>query len=227
MRSISLVDYGREISRKTEAGRPTGPFVLISRQYGCPGYALAQRLASRIDAGLPCGTRAWKVYGKEALAELASQAHLSLEVLERKRLTGPSVMSELFRNLSNEPTPSWWEIQRRVTGIIHSLAEAGQAIIVGHGGCYATHDLFHGLSIRLEAPFDWRAEQLAACHGVDQATATRQTRQGEQDRAYLHRVYGIRFPRTPVFSLVYDCSLFTLDEMAQHIVCLMRIRHLV
>jgi hypothetical protein len=37
----------------------------------------------------------------------------------------------------------------------------------------------------------------------------------------------MRFPRKPAFHLVYDCSAFTLAQIAQHIVYAMRLRGVV
>ncbi len=35
-------------------------------------------------------------------------------------------------------------------------------------------------------------------------------------------MYGARFPRKPAFHLVYDCSVFTLAQIAQQIVLALR-----
>jgi hypothetical protein len=223
MTPMSVAEYVRERGRKDTEPRQLGPFVTISRQYGCYGYSLAARLVELLNATAAPG-QGWTVYGKEGLSELAEQTHLPLDVLEQQRRREPRFIEEVFRYLSHEETPSCWELRRRIPTVIRGLAADGHAIVVGHGGACATQDLPNGLSIRLEAPQAWRIRQTALGQGIDEAEAARRIRAVEHEREYLRMVYSIRFPRRPGFTLVYDCSVFTLEELARHIVCLMRMK---
>ncbi|MFA6135053.1 MAG: cytidylate kinase family protein [Phycisphaerae bacterium] len=226
MAPISVADYIRDLDRKEVHPRGQGPFITISRQYGCYGFSVASRLAELLNEGRHHGPAVWKAYGTETLSELAEQTHVPLKVLERQRRSEPTYINELFRLLYHESTPSCWEIRRRITTIIRGLALGGHAIIVGHGGSCATADLAHGLSVRTEAPQDWRIRQVAMYQRIGLAHAARLIRQGEAERQFLRGIYAIRFPRSPAFNIVYDCSVFSVEEIARHVASLMHIRQL-
>ncbi|HPK04157.1 MAG TPA: cytidylate kinase family protein, partial [Candidatus Sumerlaeota bacterium] len=81
-----------------------------------------------------------------------------------------------------------------------------------------THDLPNGLAVRLEAPEDWRVKQIAFREGLTDTEARLRVRAREQEREYLRKIYEARFPRKPAFNLVYDCSVFPLSTIAQHVV---------
>ena len=119
------------------------------------------------------------------------------------------------------------EIRNRITSVVRSLAMDGHAILIGQGSAGATHDLPNGISVRLEAPLDWRVKEVAFREGVTETEARLRVRAKERERAYLERVYAMRYPRKPAFHLVYDCSVFTLAQIAQHVVYAMRLRRLV
>ena len=82
------------------------------------------------------------------------------------------------------------------------------------------------MSIRLEAPQSWRVRQFARSRKIAESDAAHIVREGEREREYLQKIYNLRSPRCPVFDIVYNCSAFTLDEIARHCVCLMRIRNI-
>lgn len=223
MKPMTVEQYSRQ--RNVTSGSPqrVGPFVTISRAYGCYGYEMALRVAESLNADLATDD-AWKVYGSEALAELAQQVHMPLAMLEQERRREPKAVNEFFRHLSNEVTPSCWELRRRITTIVRRLASEGRAILVGHGGSSTTEDLANGLSVRLDAPLVWRAKRIAEIRGIDEAKAMREVQAAQEERQYLAHVYSLRHTHRLCFGLIYDCSRYAPDEIARHVVCMMRIR---
>jgi cytidylate kinase len=166
----------------------------------------------------------WRIYHKEILDRLARETNLATIILERQRSSKPRLLVDFFRSLSGEKVPSGYEIRNRITTIIRGLAIEGHAVIVGQGGAGATADLPNGLSIRLEAPEEWRVKQIAFREGVSEAQARTRMHAKEVEREYLRKIYEARFPRKPSFNLTYDCSAFTLAQIAQHVVYMMKLR---
>ena len=73
-----------DIGKKKEPG----PYITISRQYGCDGYELSDKLAGTLnqrDGGK------WRVFKKELLKQLAEDIGLAEEVIEKERLAKPSL----------------------------------------------------------------------------------------------------------------------------------------
>lgn len=227
MARVSLADHMREQPQSHQAEPANaGPFLTISRQFGCYGFSLGLLLQDILNEDAP-PEGAWKLYHKDILARLATDTNMAAELLEKERRSKPRLIVDFFRSLSRERIPSGYEIRNRITTIIRGLAIEGQAIIIGQGGAGATADLSHGLSIRLEAPEEWRIRQVALREGLPEGQARTSVQAKEQEREYLRKIYERRHSRKPAFHLVYDCSVFTLAHIAQHIVYAMKFNGLV
>ena len=229
MAKVSLTGDMQEQRKETELEKEieqAGPFVTISRQYGCYGFSLGLLLMEILNDDAP-PERTWRIYHKEILARLATETNQAAEMLEREAKTKPRLFLDFFRALRRDRVPSGYEIRNRITTLIRGLAIDGYAIIIGQGGAGATYDLPNGISIRLEAPMSWRVKEAAFREGLTETEARLRVRARERERAYLERIYRMRFPRHPAFNLVYDCSVFTLAQIAQQIVYAMKMKHLV
>jgi hypothetical protein len=203
-----------------------GPFVTISRQHGCRGAALGFLLADELNFDATGGQR-WQVYHKEILSRLATETNVAQDMLQYEQTHKPSLIEDFFRSFSEEHIPSGYEIRRRITMIVRGVAIQGHAILIGQGGTAATRDLGNGLSIRLEAPEQWRARQTAAEENVATERAIKEIREIDAEREYVRRFYESHPPRRPGFDIVYDCSALTHEQIARHVVGMMRIMRLV
>ncbi len=224
MAKVSLPDHMKE--RRSDAageGEKIGPFLTISRQFGCYGFSLGLLLLEILNDDAPAA-QAWHIYNREILQRLATETNMASELLDRERRSKPKLIVDFFRSLSKSKIPSGYEIRNRITTIIRGLAMEGHAIIIGQGGAGATQDMPNGLSIRLEAPLGWRVKQVAYREGIDESKAKMRIKAIEKEREYLRKIYDAKFARKPAFSLTYDCSLFTLAQIAQHIVYGMKLR---
>jgi len=228
MAKVSLADDMKEQPAENAAEMENaGPYVTISREYGCWGFSLGLLLLELLNDMSEPGKPGWNVYHKEILDQLAGETEHDKEVLDRQRREKPRLLADLFRSLSKERVPSGYEVRNRMTEIIRSLVMKGHAILIGQGSAGATQDIPHGLSVRLEAPEDWRVKQIAFRDGLSETEARLQIRQREQEDEYLRKIYKTRYPRKPAFNLVYDCSAFGLTQIAQHVVQAMRLLKIV
>ncbi|RPI62767.1 MAG: hypothetical protein EHM48_03575 [Planctomycetaceae bacterium] len=223
---MSKVELPQKMMPYSPHNQGCGPFVTISRQFGCWGFALALLLRDSLNEHLP-PSKTWKILNKEILERLAREIDLPAEILDLQRRSKPSLLVDFFRSLSDQRIPSGYEIRNRITTLIRGEAIRGHAIIVGQGGAGATTDLPHGLSIRLEAPRQWRIEQVAYREQVSESKAGELIDEMEEVREYLRKIYDVRFPRKPAFHLTYDCSIFTLAQIAQHVTYAMKLRGLI
>jgi cytidylate kinase len=196
----------------------TRPFLTISRQYGCGGFALALQVQRLLGAR---GGPRWSIYSKEIIQQLATEMQSSSEVVQRERRRGREPIVEFFRSLSAVRTPSSHEVRHRTAMLIRELVAEGEAIIVGLGGAAATREMPTGLAIRLEAPMEWRVRQVALHQGVNEEQARERLDKVEQEREYLHELYAKWFPRKPAFHLTFDASVFELEDIAQNVAWLL------
>ena len=227
MPKIPLASYlGTQLSAANEPRREAGPYVTISRQYGCGGYLVGQLLAELLNRDLPDSTQGWTIYNKFILSQLATESNLAVELLERERRAKPNVVQDFFRAIASERMPSGSEIRKQITIIMRGLAVYGRAIFIGQGGVHATAHIPRGLSVRLEAPREWRIREIASQHAVDIHQAQVIIEEKEREREYLRKLYTQQFPQEVPFQLTYDCSAFTTQQIAEHLVCALKLRAL-
>jgi len=223
MAKVSLAEHMKEHRTVQEQGLDeAGPFVTISRQFGCYGFSLGLLLLDILNE--ETDGPSWQIYHKDILSRLATETNLATEFLEHQRRSKPSALVDFFRSLRKERVPSGYEIRNRITTIIRGLAIEGHAIIIGQGGAVATRDLQNGLTIRLEAPEAWRVKQIAFREAINETEAKLRVRAKEREREYLRKLYETRQTRKPAFHLTYDCSAFSLAQIAQHIVSMMKLK---
>ena len=224
MAKVDLADHMRE--RRTVSSDElvdAGPFVTISREYGCHGFSLGLLLLEILNDDAEPG-KAWRIYHREILENLAAETDTAADVLEKERRSKPRPLVEFFRALGKKRPPSGYEIRNRISETIRKLAIEGHAILIGQGGAGAVQDLANGLSVGLEAPEDWRVKQIAFREGLTETEAKLSVREKQQEREYLRRTYKSRSQRTPAFHVVYDCSVFTLAQIARQIVLALKLK---
>ena len=218
MGKASLAEHMKESRPLTEdEAANAGPFIAISRQFGCHGFSMGLLLLEILNEGAE-PDKTWKIYHREILTRLATETNLAAEILDRERRAKPRMLVNFFRSLGKERVPSGIEIRNRISTIIRGLAIEGHAILIGQGSAGATIDLPNGLTVRLEAPEEWRVKQIAFREGISDTQARLMAREQERERQYLRKLYETRFHRKTPFHVVYDCSAFSLAQIAQQIV---------
>jgi cytidylate kinase len=211
-----------------QAIQNAGPFVAISREYGCGGFSLGLLLLDLLNEEADT-EHTFQIYHKEILETLATETETTPEILERQRRQKPGLLANFFATLSGrkDRVPSGMEIRNRMTQIIRELAMEGQCILVGQGAAGATADLPGGLSVRLEAPEDWRVKQIAFREGLSEPQARIQVNEETEKRLYLRKIYERKFPRKPAFHMTFDCSVFSLAQIATLIHRALKLRKIV
>src|SRR5258706_11969982 len=136
------------------------PFVTISREFGCEGRLLAQRLVEilneRCRPSIP-----WVAYDQEVLDKVAGDLHLQREIIESMDGRRRDEMTELFDSILNKKIDDGL-VFRKMAEVVRSLANHGHSVLVGRGSHLIAQDLQTCLNVRLEAPDDWRLHPAAA-----------------------------------------------------------------
>ncbi len=200
-----------------------GPFVTISRQFGCHGFSMGLLLLDLLNDGAD-PDESWHIYHREILTRLATETNMAEAILDRQRRAKPRLIAGFFKSLGKGRVPSGMQVRNQITTILRGLAIEGRAIIIGQGGSGATMDLPNGLSVRLEAPEDWRVKQVAFRDGLTETQSRLRIRAKEREREYLRKLYQAKFRRTPAFNLMYDCSEFSLAQIAQQILYALKLK---
>jgi len=220
----TISSYIRENLDKIEGNSEPGPYITISRQFGCDGYKLGdillEKLREREDGG------EWQLYKKELLKQLAEDSGLTEDVIEKERKSKPSLLKEFFRGVRRVNLPGGYEIRNKITMMVRTVAFEGHAIIIGQGGTAATADLESGISVRIEAPKEWRIVRVSMRDKMTKEEAAAKLEKIEKERSHLRDIYEEKNPRKPAFNLTIDNSRFSLEEAADLIIYAMEKKEL-
>lgn len=224
MAKPTLSSYIRENLDNISDSNDPGPYITISRQFGCDGYALGDCLLEKLN--IREGGGKWKVYKKEILKQLAEDTGLTEEVIERERIAKPSLLKEFFRGVRRNNIPGGFEIRNKITMMVRTVAFEGYAIVIGQGGTAATADLEGGLSVRFEAPKEWRIIRVSRRDNLTKSQAAARLEAVEKERAHLREIYEEKNSREPAFNLLIDNSMFNIEQAADIIIGAMEIKGL-
>jgi cytidylate kinase len=212
----TFTDYVTQNPSLTGRKVSAGPFITISRQFGCSGYELADILVNKINDIIK--EDKWKVYRKEILQKLAAESGFSLEAIEKARTEKTGFLHEILRNVRSKATPDAYQVRSQIAVIVRRIAKEGYAVIVGQGASAATIDIESGLSVRVEAPLQWRLQRICRREGINKQQAAERIEEVERMRDYLRKTYSENNPRTPAFNITLDNSIFTPEQAAEQII---------
>jgi hypothetical protein len=202
-----------------------GPYITVSRQYGCDGLELGSLLMEKLNQR--DSQQRWKLYHKELLKQLAEDTGLTEEIIEKERFSKPSLLKDFFRGLLSNNIPGGYEIRKSITMMVRTAAFEGHAVIIGQGGNSATSDLGNGLSVRLEAPNEWRIARISVREHLSKEEAAVRMVEIDGQRQYLREIYEKQNPRQPAFNLTFDNSIFAKDQILDMILLAMEQKGLI
>jgi hypothetical protein len=224
MTKITLAQYiGDRPVRPVDHKTPGGPFVTISRQYGCGAFYLGQLLVESLNKQAK-RERLWKIYNKYILKQIADETNITVDMLDNELETKSNFLLGFLRSLSDSQIPSQSHIRHLTTLLIRKIALYGNAVIIGQAGVVATVELPRGLAVRLEAPEEWRIEQVAARGDLNRAAARELVRRKDHEREYVQKIYQEMQPNRSAFHVVYDCSVFDREQIAQQIIYALKLK---
>lgn len=219
--SSYLRDHLDDIGTKKEPG----PYITLSRQWGCDGIGLGRLLVSKLNERDE--QQRWKFYYKELLKQLAEDTGLTEEILEKERVSKPSLLKDFLRGLKKSGIPDGYEVRNNITMMVRTVAFEGYAVILGQGGTAATGDLANGLSVRVEAPKEWRIARICRRENLEKQAAIAKIEEIEKEREHLREIYERQNPRTPAFNLVFDNAMFNNEQIADLVMTAMEYKKLV
>jgi cytidylate kinase len=151
---------GRDLTR---IPRDSGPVITISRQAGCGATRLAHELCKKFNTDTPATSLQvpWQFVNHEILEKSAEKLNLEPGKLDRV-ITDKErgIMDQIVEALSTHSHKSDHKIMKTMQEVIRQIAEQGRVIIVGRGGAVVSQHIPRALHLRLEAPLEWRVEQI-------------------------------------------------------------------
>jgi cytidylate kinase len=167
---VNLKQYMKERDGLNVPVKKPGPYITISREFGCKGDRLAKKLLKRIEERTD---DTWKYLSKHIIEESAEELRLTSDRVEDRVVKhGTNPVTNIFSGVGSTTGISNKKIIERVKEIIRNYAKKGNVVIVGRGGAALTQKIPNGLHVRLIAPVRWRIEAIMRWKDISRLKAT-------------------------------------------------------
>lgn len=171
-----------EAAHRPQAAPPGArrrPWVSMSRDFGAGGSEIAALLAARLG---------YELFDRRLLDALAQESRYRLEFLasldEKKRSVVEAHVDALLHGASFLRS----DFLRTLMRVVMTIGEHGHAVIVGRGASLIL-PREGGLAVRIVAPFERRAEAIAARQSLTLEEARLQVRDVDRARADFLRTH--------------------------------------
>lgn len=217
-----------------ETGDFPGPVVTISREPGCSAQRIAIKL-SKILTGYSYMSdtkteNIWQWVNKDivknAILEMDSEVTkrgetLNDEVKNHLRDVVSAFSKELAGEISNP------KILQTIKSVICKLAVDGRFIIVGRAANVILKDLPNKLSIKLEAPQEWRMNRIMQIENLSLAQAEKVIVERDKQREMFIEMISGRKPTNHDFDIIFNYSTMTDDQIVDVVVNILRSKKII
>lgn len=216
-----------EQSGKNNNGRlqHPGPVVTISRECGCSAKRIATKL-SKILTGYNYLSETktdveWRWVSKEVI-EMAAQ-ELEMEPGKIRNVFLGEAKQSIHEVTAAFSTSKVYDADDQqvidtVKAVVRSIAEEGHYIIVGRAASVIAHDIPKRLSIKLQAPLDWRINRIMQISNLSWADAQEYVLEVDRQRdLFVEHVAGRKLDNND-FDLIFNYSTMLDDHIVDAIV---------
>lgn len=210
----------RLASYEEPAGAAPAPFVTISRQYGCGAFAIAERLADRLNRDGP----GWRFSVIDPKALEASETEIGERIIEGLSERTRSTIEDWIGQLVARRPPEV-RVFSHLARSLCSIAARGETILIGRGGAAITRRLTNGVHIRLVAPLAWRISHLKQLPDRAHEAIPSFIRQADREReSFVRKYLGVDINDPDLYDLTLNARRVSEDEQVDLIVRLVLLR---
>lgn len=171
--------------------------ITVSREPGCNGARIAEKLAREFDLDL---------YAGKIVQEVAKSAKMTTAVIESLDEKGRSMLDDWIAMLNPARNLSSNQYLQHLVKLMGTVARHGHAVILGRGGNFLIEPE-RQLRIRLIAPREWRIRNSMDRFGISRRDAERKIAQVETDRKdYIIRYFNVDIADPVNYDLVINTA---------------------
>ncbi len=216
---FSQVNFWSEIKDKEEY--KIKPFITISREFGCEGLLLAEKLAEELQKAYK--ESKWSLFDKNVLEKIVEDHKISERLFKSFGEEEPEDFENLLRDIFSIRDANKISIYRKVSYTIRNLARKGFTILVGRGGVFITKGLPYGIHIRIVADEDWKVEKAMKEHNLSRMEAKKYIKDGEDKRRkFIKEFFGKDISSIYIYDMVLNNAKMNVDDMVGAILGYMR-----
>ncbi len=200
-----LEKHERRPGRGKECNLSYGPYVLISRERGAGGNAVAQLVGKRLG---------WQVFDGEIVDEIAKKAHVRRQLIESLDERDRTTIRDIVGQLLNPQEMGTTDYLVHLKQIVLTLGHQGDVVIVGHGARYILPVQF-GLNVRMIAPVEVRVRRLADKAHLSLGAARVEIERIDHERVKsVHRYFGQNVADPLSHDLIINTAALTVEAAA-------------
>ncbi|MFZ7113137.1 MAG: AAA family ATPase [Desulfatiglandales bacterium] len=189
------------------------PVITICREPGSGGRIIAQGIAEKLGLDL---------FEREIIHEMVRCSHTSKKLIETLDERALSVLQDWISTLVFEK--HLWPDQylKQLMKVIGTIGKHGHAVIVGRGANFILPS--NGkLSIRVVAPFEMRAHNVAREFNITEIEASRRIMKTESERkAFIRKYFHADICDPLNYDLVLNTSRISIEDAIDAIIDLAR-----
>jgi cytidylate kinase len=216
-----------------ETGDFAGPVVTISRQTGCSAKRIAIKLSkiltgysymsdTKTDAEWHWADKDTFIHTMRYVQEELMERHREdQEMIERVKMIANAFSEEVFDDVLDEKSLTIFK------DVILKLAIQGRYIIIGRGATNLLHDLPNRLSIRLEAPLEWRINRVAQMKNMSRQEAEAYVMASDEKRCrFTQSVIGRKYENSD-FDIIFNYASLPDDQIVEVIVSVLKSKKII
>jgi cytidylate kinase len=206
-----------------------GPVVTISRECGCSANRIAIKL-SKILTGYSYQSASkkdveWRWLNKEVIEKAAVELEMNPGKV-RSVFLGEARMSihEVSNAFSTEKVydADNQKVIDTVKTVVAEIAREGNCVIVGRAASAVAKDIPKKLSIKLQAPFEWRIKQIMQVSNMTYTDARDYVLEIDQERSlFVEHIAGRKLISTD-FDVVFNCATMSDDLIVDAIINILK-----
>jgi cytidylate kinase len=225
-------DYIKKEAGRRKVNRFPGPVILISRECGCSAKRIATKL-SKILTGYSYLSETktdveWKWVSKEIIEEAALELEMDPAQVKRVLMSEAELdIHDVASAFSNEKAydADDQHVIDSVRKVIYRLAEKGNYIIVGRAASIIAQDIPRRLSIKLQAPLEWRINRIMQISNMSHAEAREYVMTVDRQRdLFVEHVAGRKVNNND-FDLIFNYSTLLDDHIVDAIMNVIKNKH--
>jgi len=222
-----LLNYMNRRSQKLEKSQSKdGPVVTISREKGCPGSSIAEKLVLKlrhVNKG-----EHWKFVNKDILETSSRELHMNQKKIDHVLHSGDKgFFRDLMLSFGERYYESDIKVKKTIAGLLTDFSAKGRVVIVGLGGVAITKNIEKSLHIKLYAPYKYRLKKVEKRENLNTEKAMELMDESDVNRKLLIDYFNGFKAGDELFHAEFNCSIMDEDEVALAILELMKIRKLV
>jgi cytidylate kinase len=224
-----LEERYRDKKQDKDFGEP-GPVVTISRDFGCSGKFLADKLGHRLNQEKKGDPKkgSWRVVSKEILEESAKELELHPSQVEYVfKYEKRTAIDEILGALSSKYYKSDRKIRNTIKKVIYTIGIEGNSVILGRCGAVITRGLPRSLHVRLIAPIEWRTEVVKKRFNLSNKDAREYILDIDKKRAQLRNSLAGTEVDDTFYDLIFNAQRFQFDEMVEVIFKTLEIKKII